>query len=248
METNESILTRSVVGLGDKKVLGKVADLRIDCETLGVSHYIVHSASTNAPLALPFAAALSVGDTFLTVQSRDEFVPAGTDGAQAVMDGYALRGVEAYSRTGNKLGTVASYGFDPVFGTVTSLVLEDGSTFAADRFVFFAPEFVFVDDGAKTAAELRAEGAEGAQSVPAPAPAEAADSDQVEAAEGDQEKPVSPEDAELMEFLLDAELTDDVTSKDGEFSAEKGTKLTQEIIQEAYRHDALLLLTLSVEA
>ena len=48
--------------------------------------------------------------------------------------------------------------------------------------------------------------------------------------------------------LLDAELTDDVTSKDGEFSAEKGTKLTQEIIQEAYRHDALLLLTLSVEA
>lgn len=39
---------------------------------------------------------------------------------------------------------------------MTAITLDDGAVFSADAFVFFAPEFVFVDNGAKTAAELRA--------------------------------------------------------------------------------------------
>ena len=55
METNESILTRSIVGLDDRKVLGKMRELRVDCDTLAVGHYIVSNATTNTPLVLPFA-------------------------------------------------------------------------------------------------------------------------------------------------------------------------------------------------
>ena len=40
METNESILVRSVVGLDDRRVIGKMRELRVDCDTLAVSHYI----------------------------------------------------------------------------------------------------------------------------------------------------------------------------------------------------------------
>ena len=159
METNESILVRDVVGLDDRRVIGKMRELRVDCDSLAVSHYIVASATTTAPLVLPFDRALSVGDTFVTIQSRENFLPASSTETQALIaGGFKLVGVEAYSRTGNKLGAIASYDFDPVYGAVTSVTLADGTVFGADTFVFFAPEFVFVDDGAKTAAELRATG------------------------------------------------------------------------------------------
>lgn len=108
METNESILVRNVVGLDDRRIIGKMRELRVDCDTLAVSHYIVASATTTAPLVLPFDRALAVGDTFVTVQSRENFLPASDASAQALIaGGFKLVGVEVYSRTGDKLGTVA---------------------------------------------------------------------------------------------------------------------------------------------
>lgn len=78
METNESILTRSIVGLDERKVLGKMSSLRVDYDTQAVSHYIVMNASTNNAIALPFENAIAVGDTFITVQSYGSFVDANS--------------------------------------------------------------------------------------------------------------------------------------------------------------------------
>lgn len=274
METNESILVRSVVGLDDRRVIGKMRELRVDCDTLAVSHYIVASATTTAPLVLPFDRALAVGDTFVTVQSRENFLPASDGNAQALIaGGFKLVGVEAYSRTGDKLGAVAGYEFDPVYGTVTSITLEDGSVYAADTFVFFAPEFVFVDNGAKTAAELRSSGdvvaeetvvEEVVEEAPAPSAAEVAAAVAVAATEAEEEaveaveeaveeaaeeaaSDLSAEDAQLVELLVGATLVDDVTSEDGAFTVKKETVLTREIVDEAISHDALLLLTLAAD-
>lgn len=248
METNESILTRQVVGLDDRKVLGKVNGLRVDCDTLAVSHYIVNSATTGAPLALPFEASLAVGDTFLTVQSRERFVPASAPEAQqAVRDGFSLVGVDVFSRAGDALDKVKSYEFDPVFGTVTSISLEDGRAFDAEAFVFFAPEFVFVDDGTKTAAELRGEGTRVADESleEAESPVED-DADRAKESAPDGE--ITGEDAALIEFLTGVTVTEDVESRDGAFSVAAGTELTVELLKEAHAHGALLLLTLSVDA
>lgn len=275
METNESILTRSIVGLDDRKVLGKMRELRVDCDALAVGHYIVSSATTNAPLVLPFANVIAVGDTFATVQSREDFLPASDTQAQALIaDGFALIGAEVYTRTGNKLGAVATYAFDPVFGTVTSLTLDDGTVFAAESFVFFAPEFVFVDDGAKTAAELREGGEPAAEVVVAEEVVEEPEplfveeepllADDVALAEAEDEvvealeeaiveeeaEPVvelSDEDAELVEFLIGKALTEDVASDDGVFTASRGVILTRELVEQAAAHDALLSLTMSVD-
>jgi hypothetical protein len=260
METNESILVRDVVGLDDRRVIGKMRELRVDCDTLAVSHYVVASATTTAPLVLPFGQALSVGDTFVTIQSRENFLPASSTEAQALIaGGFKLVGVEAYSRTGDKLGAVASYEFDPVYGTVTSLKLADGTVFAADTFVFFAPEFIFVDNGAKTAAELRATAAVAEETV-AEAEEEAAEEAVEEAveeaieeaaeavAEEELEVPeLSDEDAQLVELLVGATLVDDVTSEDGAFALKKDTVLTRAMVYDAISHDALLLLTLGAD-
>lgn len=275
METNESILVRDVVGLDDRRVIGKMRELRVDCDTLAVSHYVVASATTTAPLVLPFGQALSVGDTFVTIQSRENFLPASSAEAQALIaGGFKLVGVEAYSRTGDKLGAVASYEFDPVYGTVTSLKLADGTVFAADTFVFFAPEFIFVDNGAKTAAELRATAAVAEETVAEVAEAPVAEETVAEAeaeeeaaeeaveeaveeaieeaaeavAEEELEAPeLSDEDAQLVELLVGATLVDDVTSEDGAFALKKDTVLTRAMVYDAISHDALLLLTLGAD-
>ncbi len=278
METNESILVRNVVGLDDRRVIGKMRELRVDCDTLAVSHYIVASATTTAPLVLPFDCALAVGDTFVTVQSRENFLPASDASAQALIaGGFKLTGVEVYSRTGDKLGSVAGYDFDPVYGAVTAITLDDGTVFAADTFVFFAPEFVFVDNGAKTAAELRAGGAAAdvveeeivEEVAPAPSAAEVtaavavaaeveaeADAEAVEEAVEEEiaeemaeeaAEELSAEDAQLVELLVGATLIDDVTSEDGAFTVKKDTVLTRELVDDAIAHDALLLLTLAAD-
>lgn len=314
METNESILTREIVSIDDRKRLGKMKELRVDCDAFAVSHYIINSTTTNAPLVLPFDKSLAVGDTFITIQKRGDFLSTSDGTAKAVIDnGFRLLGVDVFSRTGNKLGTVESYDFDPTYGLITKINLGKDESFAADSFVFFAPEFVFVDDGGATAAELR-EGeveeqpaeefvsgvvfVENQDDFAADAPAEEAVEEAPQAVEevvetvveepidlldkvlepveepAAEEAPVeapvetpaeaveavaetvvveeaveeSDEDAVLKEFLIDAVLNDDVESKDGEFKVTKGTKLTKELVDEAQKHDALLLLTMSVEA
>lgn len=226
METNETILTRKIVGLDDRKALGKMSDLRVDCDTLGVSHYIVSSASTNSALVLPYDKAMAVGDTFVTIQSRGDFLPTSDEALSIVNDGFKLVGVEVYSKTGNRLGVVTSYGFDPVFGTVTELVLDSGETFSNDRFVFFASEFVFVDNGERTAAELRTEDAAAAEPEP-----------DAEASVGEvpaEEEPVEEEVVEPAEVQVEAvrveELPEEAATTDG---AEDDAATESEAAEEA---------------
>lgn len=253
METNESILTRSIVGLDERKVLGKMSSLRVDYDTQAVSHYIVLNASTNNAIALPFENAIATGDTFITVQSYGSFVDANSPAAkELVSDSNKLIGVEVYSRTGNTLGTVAGFDFDPVFGAIKSISLENGQEFQSEAFLFFAPDFVFVDDGSQSAEDLR-QSADDAPAKKEPAAAPATPAAAAPATPAAAEAPaanadgLSNEDALLVDFLVGKILNDDVTNSDDTFALPKGTEITREIALDAKKHDALLLLTMSVD-
>lgn len=153
-------------------------------------------------------------------------------------------------RTGNTLGTVAAFDFDPIFGAIKSITLDNGSEFKSDVFLFFAPDFVFVDDGSKTAADLR-QAEDSTSDAPAAAPASAPATQAAPAAQ-----PAAPaanadglsnEDALLLDFLIGKTLNDDVANADDTFALPKGTEITREIALDAKKHDALLLLTMSVD-
>lgn len=270
METNESIVTKGVVSIGDRKQIGTVKGVVIDCDTCGVSHYIVSSASTNSSLVLPFEKSVAVGDTFLTIQTRDDFLSTTDPAARTLAcEGYDLVGVTMYSRAGNQLGTIRGFEFDTTFGTVTKIDLDDGATFDKEAFVFFAPEFVFVDDGTKTDSDLRSAAPSDAEGEPAaekgPREPETAEVTE-EAGETEEAKaePISdgPEavleavadepagadsDAEVKTFLLGKVLNERVVSKDGDFVIEAGEKITERVLDDAQKSDALLLLTMSVD-
>ncbi len=262
METNETILTRDVVVLDSRKRMGSIKGVCVDCDTLAVSHYLVNNTSTGTTLVLPFQNALSVGDTFMTVQNRDDFLAANDAEVNNVLqNGYRLLDAETFSKTGNRLGKVVGFDFDPVGGAITRLNVSNQSSYASDAFVFFSPEFVFVDDGEPTALERRqtpgepADVANDEDSVTVVEVEETiivvededgeASADDAEPADASDESQV---DEEIIAFLLDATLTADVESDDGEFRVAEGTVLTREIIEEANLHDAVLLLTINVDA
>ena len=151
---------------------------------------------------------------------------------------------------GHTLGTVTAFDFDPVFGAIKSITLDNGSEFKSDAFLFFAPDFVFVDDGSKSAADLR-QAEDNASDAPAAAPASTPATQPAPAAQ-----PAAPaanadglsnEDALLVDFLIGKTLNDDVANADDTFALPKGTEITREIALDAKKHDALLLLTMSVD-
>lgn len=179
------------------------------------------------------------------------FVDANSPASkELVSDSNKLVGVEVYSRTGNTLGTVTTFDFDPVFGAIKSITLDNGSEFKSDAFLFFAPDFVFVDDGSKSAADLR-QAEDNTSDAPAAAPASTPATQPAPAAQ-----PAAPaanadglsnEDALLVDFLIGKTLNDDVANADDTFALPKGTEITREIALDAKKHDALLLLTMSVD-
>lgn len=272
METEKSILTREVVAISDRKKLGKLKGICVDYDTRAVSYYVVGSTSTGADLVLPFSKSLAMGDTFVTIQSREDFLGSNDPEATRVLaEGSHLVGLEVFSRAGNRLGVVEGFEFDPTYGDVTKIVLNKRLSFTSDAFVFFSSDFVFVDDGVATAHDIRTGVVKqkkkvGAKMVSKPrkaTPAKTAKKSVIDAASEaskNKEVPVeevpveeeapkaSGEDAVLVEFLVGTVVNDTVESKDGEFKVTKGTKLTEELVAEAQKHDALLLLTMSVEA
>lgn len=134
--------------------------------------------------------------------------------------------------------------------TVSVNLLGNGSEFKSDAFLFFAPDFVFVDDGSKSAADLR-QAEDNASDAPAAAPASTPATQPAPAAQ-----PAAPaanadglsnEDALLVDFLIGKTLNDDVANADDTFALPKGTEITREIALDAKKHDALLLLTMSVD-
>lgn len=207
--------------------------------------------NTDFPITIYAKNAIAVGDTFITVQSYGSFVDANSPASkELVSDANKLVGVEVYSRTGNTLGTVTAFDFDPVFGAIKSITLDNGSEFKSDAFLFFAPDFVFVDDGSKSAADLR-QAEDNASDAPAAAPASTPATQPAPAAQ-----PAAPaanadglsnEDALLVDFLIGKTLNDDVANADDTFALPKGTEITREIALDAKKHDALLLLTMSVD-
>ena len=248
METNETILTRDVVVIDSHKKMGSVRALRVDCDAMAVSHYLVNNDSTGSALVLPFEKALAVGDTFITVQNRDDFLAVNDAYSNKVtQEGYALLGAPVFTKTGNRLEPVKSFEFDTVHGTVTRIFLNDGASYASQTFLFFTPEFVFIDDGAPTAAEIRSgSAATGSAEATLPPPTGEAVVEVFASPEPDASEESTITDEEIVDFLIGATLQADVESEDGQFKVSKGTELTREHILQAADHDAILLLTINV--
>lgn len=290
METNKTILMREVVSIGERKTVGAVKDIRIDCEGRSVSHFVIGDFVRGASRVLPYKGIRAVGDTFVTINKEDAFLdPASKPSKDLLEDGFKLVGVEVFSGDGDRIGSIGGFEFDPKTGSISSITLGDGAQYDASSVLFFSPKFVFVDGEAvakeepkqeEVKEEVKAEApaavpvsAPAPAAAPAPAPAPVAapvaapapapapvpvkeevkpePESVVKEAVVEEKKEVASEPSEedsLRELLIGKKVSVQVKSKDGEFSIDKGSVITDEVFKEAAAHDVLLLLAVNVDA
>lgn len=132
----------------------------------------------------------------------------------------------------------------PASSTPTSAAKTDTSSAPATKVkapataaVATAPTKPATSEAPKATAKPSAEAPKPTQPAPAAQPAAPAAN-----ADG-----LSNEDALLVDFLIGKTLNDDVANADDTFALPKGTEITREIALDAKKHDALLLLTMSVD-
>ncbi|WP_139651492.1 hypothetical protein [Raoultibacter phocaeensis] len=242
METNKTILLREVISIEDRKPIGSVKDLCVDCDRSAVSHYVVGDASLSNLRLLPCDKVIGVGDSFVTIGSEAVLVsPENRASKKLIEEGCRLVGTEVFSRTGNRVGSVAGYEFDTETGRITRIDTADRS-YAAENVLFISPDHVFVTDGSSEAASGEpAQAAKSAvrepQSPKKPEPA----SEPVQPAK------TADESQALRELLIGGKVTEDIVSKDGKFKLSKGSVITEDVLAEAQEHEAVLLLTMSVD-
>ncbi len=264
METNKTILMRDVVAIKDRKTVGSVKDLRIECESGAVSHYIIGDASLSTLAALPSTKVIAVGDTFVTIEGESVLMPAESRSTKSLLEeGCRLVGLEVFSRAGDRIGSVAGFTFDTKTGKIEQIDLGDEGIFTAESILFFSPSYIFVDDRevqvspekknpVDTVAEKKAAPLPETAAVESQEQGEAPVREEAEKAvaavqEADEPEDADDEDRALKEILLGAVLGDDVVSEDGQFKLTKGSTITVEDLRAAHKHDALLLLTMNVD-
>lgn len=256
METNKTILMREVVAINERKIVGVVMGMRVDCDSRVVSHFVVGDFEQGVSRLLPYREIRAVGDSFVTINKEAALMPPeGRSSKDLFENGCKLVDVEVFSGDGDRVGAVGGFKFDSKNGEITSITLNDGIEYLAPNILFFSPKFVFVDAVITEDTKSAPQESETKEEPKVEEP-ETKEEPEVEE-EQEQEEEVIVEEAEedfsqaiaedpLHELLIGKKVTEQVKSEDGEFLVEEGSIITDEIFAQAAKHDALLLLTLSI--
>ena len=162
----------------------------------------------------------------MTIQSRDDFLSTTDLTARgALEDNFDLVGLEVYSRAGSHLGVIKGFDIDTAFGNVTKIDLEDGDSFESESYVFFAREFVFVDDGTEIDADIRVAAVE-------PTAGETEGEAAPLAEPADDEVAVEPESEEVVEGVLESDEADEAIYEAEEAEEEAAAEDEAECVED----------------
>lgn len=244
METNKTILLREIISLEDRGSVGTITDLLVDYAKKKVSHFCVRDAQTNTLSYLAPGSIVSAGHPYITIKNKSVLIPGNsTLTADIAKNEGSLLNIRMLSAQGDHVDFVKGFEFDPQSGEVSQLETYGSGMVAASSVLFFAKDYVCVDVDQSVGDSLDFSSAAAQQdelpveSAPAPAPEPPA-----------QEKPEQASiDEELSELLIGAVVGEEVTSEDGAFSVSKGTVITEKLLAQAQEHDAVMLLTMSVD-
>lgn len=231
MKKTTQLLGLPIMGIKEGMQKGIVTDFMIDANTKKVKYLILREGKSYFFSVVKVEDIFGVGENFVTTPTIENIKALGNTESE-MMEAFYMEGTTAVSSNGNIIGTIEAYDFDEKTGEIISLDLKDGGEIEGDKIATMANDMVFISE-------------EGAASIPA------------FTQEVKQEKPQAdaPEKAEELtdyqkkqrEFLIGRKAGADVQSKDGSFKIEKGTVLTDELIEAAEKADVALELTLNVE-
>ena len=221
MKSASTIKKLPIVGMAEGEQIAVIDSILVNRQTKNVAYLSVdHGVPDMIPSLLPFRDIVGVGNDFIVVQSKDSFIKAN-DAEECLL----LTGTTVLSSAGDIIANVTDYEMDEKTGTIEKLLLDNGQEIPGSRLVTLSKTYIFADmDGTMAAMPTMT-----APAAPEPAAVEADGLD-----EG------------TIDYLMGKTVRSDLRSDDGGFTVSAGTVITRELILEAQRHDALLLLTMEV--
>lgn len=162
-----------------------------------------------------------VGENYLLIPSQEVLKGLYTheEVLSILKSSFVLLGVEVVDQVGNQLGEISDFTLGEGRG-IGSIFLDSGQEIEGGHILSVCPDIVFVDirEGSK----------------------------EVEIIQKDTQN-TKIEKQEEQSLPIGLVLKEDIRSADGEFQLKKGSVITEEVMEEAEAHDALLLLALHAE-
>lgn len=219
MKNVQSIFGLDVVSINQRKTIGKVKDVIVDCIGEQYSHFVIESTDQSVILLLPFESAIGVGNDFVVAQDvKQEARNAESDqvAKKTLSEGFDLLQTQIATVQGDIVGSVSDIEIDEKTGSILNIVSEEENSYGIESVVFLSQEYVFINTKDDIAKKPDA-------------------------------KDTVDLDAETNEFLLGKTLETDVASDNGAFNVEAGTLVTEEIIEDAQKNNALVALTIAIK-
>ncbi|MDL2225781.1 PRC-barrel domain-containing protein [Eubacteriales bacterium OttesenSCG-928-M02] len=246
MKSANTVANLAIVGIQEGDEIAAVKNLLVSRSSKKVEYLSVEFGAPDAvPSLLPFQEIVGIGNDYIVIQSQASIKKA-SDSAELIAaadNGQLLIGTTVISSAGDIIAEIIDYDIDEWSGEILRLMLDNQQEIDGGKVLTISPKIVFVDlDGNAPSIEPYTPYADIAVAA---APIAEEDVMLEEAPLSEQE--LEGLDENTIDYLLGMTVNSDISSEDGGFFVAAGTVLTRDIIIEAARHDALLVLTLSTD-
>ena len=218
MNSASTVAKLSIVSINEGEQIAVVQNLLVNRKSKKVEYLsVVHSGSDALPALLSFRDIMGIGKDYIIIKSADDIKVINDD--KSLVPGAK----DCLLLTGIRVLSSAGN----IIGTITDYVIDEKSG---------EIEKLLLDDDQEI---------DGNKLLTLSAKFVLADIDGETGDTLDTEAEVGL-DEESIAYLVGKTVNADITSEDGEFFITKGTVLTEELIEEAAKHDALLRLTMGI--
>ena len=218
MNSASTVAKLSIVSINEGEQIAVVQNLLVNRKSKKVEYLsVAHSGSDALPALLSFKDIMGIGKDYIIIKSADDIKVINDD--KSLVPGAK----DCLLLTGIRVLSSAGN----IIGTITDYVIDEKSG---------EIEKLLLDDDQEI---------DGNKLLTLSAKFVLADIDGETGDTLDTEAEVGL-DEESIAYLVGKTVNADITSEDGEFFITKGTVLTEELIEEAAKHDALLRLTMGI--
>lgn len=222
------LLTLPIVEIEKGSNLGRATGVLLNSITKKV-YLTMENGHPGQAKIIDTADIIGVGEQYLLIQDEkvlkgvfeDESIP------KMLEDCYLLLGVEVIDASGTSLGKVEDLVFDKEYN-ILSLILDNQQEVKAESILSVCPGRIFVNLDKREIKGKEVEKKELKEDI------------SLESQEGKVVKSEEESKKANNHSYLGLKVGKTVTSEDGTFQAKQGTVITEELMQEAERHDLLL--------
>lgn len=225
MRKLSEIVKLPVMEILNESVAGKVKDIVMNPDTKEVIMVTDEGMFSDFHI-LRREEVMGIGGDFIMIKTEQAIQSSRQNPklAEMLTEYYSILGLLVVTSTGNIVSRIQDFSIDEKNWKLVEIMLEDGKVYTKDQLLSISSKYVFVQEGEVTTPNSE------------------------EAVKDGEETAQTEADIEgVTNFLAGMTVTADIANEDGTFKIEKGTILTEEIVEQAKGEGILSSLIMNVE-